>query len=117
VALDDSRQHAGPLSVLSAELRLTDVGPRYDVAAADIAARLSEHGLQQVLFNLPAGNWDAGERGLACLPDRVDEFRSGVSRAIEYEQVLGVKQLNSLAGRPPQGASSERFQKTLIENL
>jgi hydroxypyruvate isomerase len=89
----------------------------YDFAATDIAARLREHGLQQVLFNLPAGNWDAGERGLACLPDRVDEFRSGVARAIEYAQVLGVKQLNSFAGRAPEGAASERLQETLIKNL
>jgi hydroxypyruvate isomerase len=89
----------------------------YDFAAADIAAQLREHGLQQVLFNLPAGNLDAGECGLACLPDRIEKFRSSVACAIEYAQVLGVKQLNCLAGRAPEGASPERLQETLIENL
>lgn len=89
----------------------------YEFAAADIAARLREHGLQQVLFNFPAGNWDAGERGLACLPDRIEEFRKGMARAIEYAQALGVKQLNCFAGRAPANASPERLQETLIENL
>ena len=56
----------------------------YAHPAADIKARLDAHGLKLVLHNLPAGDWDAGERGIACLPDRIDEFRDGVTQAIEY---------------------------------
>ena len=54
----------------------------YPFAAADIRSRIDANGLQIVLHNLPAGDWDAGERGIACLPDRVDEFRAGVGKAI-----------------------------------
>jgi hydroxypyruvate isomerase len=68
-------------------------------------ARLHANRLQLVLHNLPAGDWDAGERGIACLPDRVDEFRAGVAQAIEYATALGVPQLNCLAGKVPPGAS------------
>jgi hydroxypyruvate isomerase len=69
----------------------------YAWPAQEIKARLDAHGLQLVLHNLPAGDWDAGERGIACLPDRVEEFRRGVARAIDYAQVLGVSQLNCRA--------------------
>jgi hydroxypyruvate isomerase len=56
----------------------------YDHPAAEIKARLDANGLELVLHNLPAGNWDGGERGIGCLPDRTSEFRSGVARAVEY---------------------------------
>ena len=55
----------------------------YDFAAQEIAQRLQDHGLHLVLHNLPAGNWAAGERGIACHPDRVGEFREGVYKALE----------------------------------
>ncbi|MEG2914512.1 MAG: hydroxypyruvate isomerase, partial [Pseudomonas sp.] len=60
----------------------------YDFSSAEIKARLDANGLTQVLFNLPAGDWAKGERGIACLPDRVEEFRAGVDLAIAYAQVL-----------------------------
>jgi len=56
----------------------------YAYDAREIARRLADHGLAQVLFNAPPGNWDAGERGIACLPGRDEEFRDGVQRALEY---------------------------------
>ena len=56
----------------------------YAWPAADIKARLEANRLQLVLHNLPAGDWDAGERGIACHPGRVEEFRQGVNRAIAY---------------------------------
>ena len=56
----------------------------YAWPASEIRRRLDDYGLQLVLHNLPAGDWDAGERGIACHPDRVEEFRAGVGRAIEY---------------------------------
>lgn len=89
----------------------------YAFAADEIAARLKDNGLTQVLFNLPAGDWDAGERGIACLPDRVDEFRGGVDKAIEYADALGCKQVNCLAGIAPAGASGPELRQTFISNL
>ena len=89
----------------------------YAYAAEDIRARLDAHGLQLVLHNLPAGDWDAGERGIACLPDRVDEFRAGVERAVAYAKVLGVKQLNCLAGKAPAGVAEAELRRTLVNNL
>ncbi len=89
----------------------------YAFAAGDIKARLQAHGLTLVLHNLPAGDWDAGERGIACLPDRVDEFRAGVAQAIDYARALGVAQLNCLAGKAPMGATPEMLRTTLVANL
>jgi len=89
----------------------------YAWPAAEIRARLDEHRLQLVLHNLPAGNWDAGERGIACLPDRVSEFRDGVGKAIEYAKALGVPQLNCLAGKAPQGVPDAVLRSTLVSNL
>ena len=70
-----------------------------------------------VLHNLPAGDWDAGERGIACHPDRVEEFRTGVAKAIEYAKVLGVKQLNCLVGKVPAGADDKAVHQTMVDNL
>jgi hydroxypyruvate isomerase len=83
----------------------------------EIRQRLDANGLQLVLHNLPAGDWDAGERGIACLPDRVAAFREGVTRAIAYAQALGVSQLNCLAGKAPAGVSDSVLRQTFVENL
>ena len=83
----------------------------------DLAERLQEHGLTQVLHNLPAGNWEKGERGIACHPERVAEFREGVELAVEYAKALGCRQLNCLAGITPPGADPRRVRHTLVENL
>jgi hydroxypyruvate isomerase len=89
----------------------------YAWPAAEIKARLDAHGLKLVLHNLPAGDWDAGERGIGCLPDRTDEFREGVARAIAYATTLGVPQLNCLAGKAPIGADDAVLRKTFVANL
>ena len=89
----------------------------YDYPAADIKKQLAAHALTQGLPNLPAGAWAAGERGIACHPDRVDEFREGVDLAIDYATVLGCKQLNCLAGIRPNTVSEEQARRTLIDNL
>lgn len=86
----------------------------YDFPAAEIKARLDQFGLTQVLHNLPAGDWGAGERGIACHPDRVEEFKAGVDKAIEYAQALGCKQVNCLAGIAP---AEGDVDKTFIDNL
>ena len=89
----------------------------YAFAAKELRARLEGHGLQLVLHNLPAGDWEAGDRGLACHPGRVQEFRASVAKAIEYASVLGVPQLNCLAGRAPDGVAADTVHGTLVENL
>ncbi|MDY7114973.1 hydroxypyruvate isomerase [Halomonas sp. SSL-5] len=89
----------------------------YDFEAAEIKRRLDDNGLTQVLFNLPAGDWAAGERGIACHPERVAEFREGVERAIAYARVLGNTQVNCLAGIKPEGVSDAEARQTLVGNL
>ncbi|MDM0115847.1 hydroxypyruvate isomerase [Variovorax sp. J22R133] len=89
----------------------------YPFPKEELAAALKANGLTQVLHNLPAGNWDGGERGIACHPDRVTEFREGVARAIEYATALGCPQVNCLAGKLPVGAAMQESHQTLVSNL
>ncbi|MCK0105744.1 hydroxypyruvate isomerase [Marinobacter sp. S0848L] len=89
----------------------------YEWPADVIAAELKANELTQVLFNLPPGNWGAGERGIACLPDRVEEFRAGVEQGISYAKVLGCKQLNCLAGLKPETLSEDEAWRTLVANV
>lgn len=89
----------------------------YPFKAADLKAALDQNGLQQVLFNLPSGDWAAGERGIAALPGRSDEFRAGVPKAIEYAQVLGVSRLNCLVGKRIAGHSDDEHWQTLVQNV
>jgi len=89
----------------------------YEYDPAEIKRRLDEHGLAQVLHNLPAGNWSGGERGIACHPDRVTEFEEGVTRAIHYATALGCTQLNCLAGIVPAGLDPGRARATFVANL
>ena len=89
----------------------------YSFPAKDIRSRLDDNGLVLVLHNLPAGNWEAGERGIACDPHRTEEFQAGVSLAIEYAQALGVGQLNCLAGKAPMGVAPEVLRTTFVANL
>ena len=89
----------------------------YDFDKDVLAERLKANGLTQVLHNLPAGNWGAGERGIAILPDRIAEFQEGVGRAIEYATTLGCKQINCLAGIKPENVTEEQARETLVGNL
>jgi len=70
-----------------------------------------------VLFNLPPGDWAAGDRGIAVAPSRVGEFQDGVGRAIEYAKALGCKQVNCLAGIAPKDVAPEKLRETFIANL
>lgn len=89
----------------------------YALSKEEIADLLRSNNLTQVLFNLPAGNWEAGERGIACHPDRVTEFQDGVGKAIDYAKALGCKQVNCLAGIAPKGADTAIAHRTLADNL
>ena len=82
-----------------------------------LAGLLAENGLSQVLHNLPAGDWDGGERGIACHPDRVGEFQDGVGQAIDYAKALSCDQLNCLAGIVPRGVSDQKVHDTFVRNL
>jgi hydroxypyruvate isomerase len=89
----------------------------YDFDAAEIAARLAAHGLQQALFNAPPGDWAAGERGLACLPGREREFRDGVLRAIACARALDCPRIHLMAGARPPGLERESLRLSYLENL
>lgn len=82
----------------------------YDFAAADIRARLQDNGLTQALFNAPPGDWAAGERGIASLPGREDEFLRGLDQALGYAAQLGNRSLHVMAGliRPEQDRAAHR---------
>lgn len=88
----------------------------YDFEVAQLVDLLRSNNLEQVLHNLPAGDWAAGERGIAILPDRVGEFQDGVGKAIEYAQALGNKQVNLLVGIAPKGVDHQTLTTTLIDN-
>ncbi|MGQ3001089.1 MAG: 2-oxo-tetronate isomerase [Hydrogenophaga sp.] len=122
---------AANLSMLYPELEFLD---RFEAAAKDgfqaveylfpyaypvqeLAARLKANGLQQVLFNMPPGHWDAGERGLASLPGRQAEFRAGVHQALEYAAALDCPRLHAMAGLMPEGARREDVQSVYLGNL
>lgn len=89
----------------------------YDFSAAELARRLADHGLQQVLFNAPPGDWNAGERGLACLPGRQAEFRAGLQRALDYAHTLNCPRIHVMAGLAPAEADRAELQRTYEDNL
>jgi hydroxypyruvate isomerase len=89
----------------------------YEETKADLVARLRDNGLTQVLHNLPSGDWAGGERGIAILPDRVEEFRRGVHQAIDYAVALGCRLLNCIVGVAPKGADDKILRRTLVSNL
>jgi hydroxypyruvate isomerase len=82
-----------------------------------LVEKLGAFGLSQALHNLPAGDWNKGERGIACLPGRETEFQEGVGKAIEYAKALKCPQVNCLAGLTPAGVPADKVRKTLVANL
>ncbi|MGH8849050.1 MAG: 2-oxo-tetronate isomerase, partial [Polaromonas sp.] len=124
-------QFAANLSMLYPDLDFLD---RFEAAAKDgfkaveylfpyayepreLAARLQAHGLQQVLFNAPPGDWDQGERGLACLPGREAEFRAGITKALAYSSALNCPRVHVMAGLLPAGMEREAVRPTYVGNL
>jgi hydroxypyruvate isomerase len=89
----------------------------YEHPAAKLASLLKEHGLTQVLFNAPPGNWQAGERGCTALPGREEEFREGFMRALEYAQALECPRIHAMAGLVPAGGDRARMRETYVSNL
>jgi len=89
----------------------------YAFAAKDLQQRLQDHGLQQVLFNAPPGDWDAGERGMACHPGRETQFREGFVQALEYAAALACPRVHVMAGIAPKAIDIKRLQETYVANL
>ncbi|MGV3493648.1 MAG: 2-oxo-tetronate isomerase [Ramlibacter sp.] len=89
----------------------------YEHEAGELAARLRAHGLQQVLFNAPPGDWNAGEKGLACLPGREDEFRRGIAQALRYAEALACPRVHVMAGLVPAGRERAELRPTYVANL
>jgi len=89
----------------------------YEAAAKHIRSQLDANNVIMVLHNLPAGDWAAGDRGIACNPARQSEFRDGIDLAIAYAKELGVKQLNCLAGKAGDGTAEATARRTFIENI
>jgi hydroxypyruvate isomerase len=101
----------------AAGFRAVEFPSPYEHPAAQIRARLDEHGLDCILFNFPSGERARGDFGIACRPERVSEFRAGVASAIEYARVLGVPQVNVISGRVLEGDDRAALHRTLEENL
>ena len=89
----------------------------YEYPAQTIAGLLKQHGLRQVLFNAPPGDWKAGERGISALPGRESEFREGFQRALEYAAALSCPRIHCMAGLVAAGADRARMRATYLENL
>lgn len=89
----------------------------YDYPAREIAGWLKDNQLEQVLFNLHAGDWAAGERGLACLPGREAEFRETVGQARDYALALGCRRVHCLSGLTPAGTDPEEVRQIYLDNL
>jgi hydroxypyruvate isomerase len=89
----------------------------YPYAKEELAGVLRKHKLSQVLHNLPAGDWAGGERGIACLPNRRDEFREGVAQAIDYARALDCNLINCLAGIAPSSVDPAEAKETFVTNI
>ncbi|APO71883.1 hydroxypyruvate isomerase protein (plasmid) [Rhizobium gallicum] len=92
------------------------LGP-YAEPKETVAAVLKASGLKQALFNVPSGDWAGGERGIACLPDRVQDFRDGVALALDYARTLDCRQVNVISGLMLEGADPATLETVLVENL
>ena len=86
----------------------------YELKTQQVQDLLRQHHLDLVLFNLPAGNWDAGDRGIAADPERVKEFRNGVDLAVSYAKALQPGRINCLAGKTDDAAKTRHI---MLENI
>jgi 2-dehydrotetronate isomerase len=89
----------------------------YDYPARELKGWLQQHGLVQVLINAPPGNWAAGERGVACLPGKQNEFRAAINTALEYAQTLDCTRVHVMAGVQPQGVERAAMRGVFMDNL
>ncbi|MGF1701268.1 hydroxypyruvate isomerase family protein [Photobacterium makurazakiensis] len=89
----------------------------YAFEAEELAGELKKYGFEQALFNLPPGDWDAGERGFAAIPGREDEFRASVDTALNYALTLGCKKVHAMSGIVNNDYSHQQHVDTFISNI
>ena len=89
----------------------------YEYPPEVIAEQLKRHGLEQALFNMPPGDWAAGERGIAALPGREQEFRDGVETALTYAKATNCRLVHAMAGLVPEGSDRAAAQRAYVANL
>ena len=89
----------------------------YAYESSELKKLLDEYNLIQALHNLPAGDWENGERGIACNPDKMQDFKDGVHIAIEYAKKLDCNKLNCLIGIPDGNFSDQDIENCILENL
>jgi hydroxypyruvate isomerase len=89
----------------------------YEFSPELLHSKARAAGIEIILFNMPPGNWAAGERGITCIPGREAKFRDGVDKALTYALHLGTPRLHAMAGIVPTGVDLAACRKTLIENL
>jgi len=89
----------------------------YDFQAAQIREQLDRHKLEMVLFNMPPGDFAAGDRGMACHPAKTAQFQENVGKTLEYAKALGANQIHCMAGLKPVGVAEEKMRETYIANL
>ncbi|MBK7356934.1 2-oxo-tetronate isomerase [Propionivibrio sp.] len=89
----------------------------YDYPVADVTSWLNDAGLKSALFNMPPGDWAAGERGIASIPGREGEFRAGVAKALKYASAMGTPRIHAMAGLLPAGADRASHRAVFVDNL
>jgi 2-dehydrotetronate isomerase len=89
----------------------------YDYKAEELNQRLKDNNLIQALFNAPPGDWSKGERGIASLPGREDEFKQSIEKALQYATVLGNKKLHVMAGLLANEAQRQEHRDTYLKNI
>ncbi len=89
----------------------------YQWSKEELVAKLEKNGQEMVLHNIPSGDWAAGERGIACLPGRENEFQESVGKAIEYGKALKCPRINCLVGLTPKDVPADKVRQTLVKNL
>jgi hydroxypyruvate isomerase len=88
--------------------------PHDERRLADVARAA---GVEVALFNMPPGDWGAGERGIACHPSRRSEFQDGIGEAVRYAGALGCPRIHCMAGLRPGGVGEEAIRETYVANL
>lgn len=89
----------------------------YDFPIDEVRGAAQSAGIKVALFNLPPGDWEKAERGLAAMPGRADDFAAALDKALAYADALGCKRLHMMAGVPGEHADKAECRKTFIANL
>ncbi|MEZ9505873.1 2-oxo-tetronate isomerase [Vibrio cyclitrophicus] len=89
----------------------------YVFEAEELSEKMQKFGFEQALFNMPPGDWDAGERGFAAIPGREDEFKASVDNALMYAKALGCKKVHAMSGLLDERFTKEQHVETFISNI